>query len=131
MIKTKDIDSNKDFRVEQSKEKLRLSSLMINKGLNRESLIFSYLSMFYSIRLLLIDNNDDSDNYNKIFELITKYFEPTGWTSINILDVIDETKILQDSENKRTDTIITKEDAYTFLEKAKSLNDEALMRLPT
>lgn len=115
------------FRLQQSEEKLRLSTLMLRKSLFNDSLLYSYLSLFYSIRTLLVGKDEDSDDYSRIYELTEKYFNPTGWTGVHIAEIIKEAKEFKDKIEKDPGLKITKPEAEKFnknaadvLEKIKS-----------
>jgi uncharacterized protein (UPF0332 family) len=103
-----------EFRLQQSEEKLKLSSLMIKKGQFNDSIIYSYLSLFYSVRVLLVGRGEDSDNYTLISELMEKYYQPAGWTSINIVGIIRETKEFKDKVESNPGIKATRDEAERF-----------------
>ncbi len=110
------IEKKREFRIGQSQEKLALSMVMLDKCDYNDSLIFSYLSMFYSVRVLLIDKNVDSDDHEKILELVKEYYEPAGWTDIDIVDILNEAKLYKDKLEKDKGIKISKEKADKFYE---------------
>lgn len=99
------------FRLNQSEEKLRLSTLMLQKSLFNESVIYAYLSIFYSVRTLLIDKDEDSDDYHKIYELEEKYFIPTGWTELPIQEILKEAKEFKEKIENNPGIKVTKAEA--------------------
>jgi len=117
----KNLNDKQLFRLEQSTEKLNLSLSLLNRGFYNDSIIYSYLSMFYSVRALLITANVDSDDPNKILELIEEYYEPAGWTTLNIINIITETKEYKDKAESTTETKFTREEADKFSQNAKSI----------
>ena len=121
-----DLEKKREFRLEQSREKLNLSSIMLSKSLYNDSLIFSYLSMFYSVRILLIEKNVDSDDHEKILELIEKYYEPTGWMDVNILEILSEAKVYKEKIEKDKGVLISKDEADKFLNNANLILNQVL-----
>lgn len=103
---------------------------MIQKGLNNESIVYSYLSIFYSVRLLLIDKDGDSDDNERILELIKKYYEPLGWTSVNIIQILKETKAYKDIIEDIPGLVIDGEEAKRFYKNASLVLDEVLIKMP-
>jgi uncharacterized protein (UPF0332 family) len=122
------IEKKRVFRLEQSREKLRLASLMMQKGLFNDSVIYCYLSMFYSVRVLLIDKDADSDNQEKILELMERYYEPAGWTSVNIAEVLKEAKYCKDKIEKAPGCEVKREEAEKFRAHAETILDEVLKK---
>ncbi len=72
------------FRLGKSREKLELAAIMLQKGRYAEAVRCSYLSMFYAVRMLLVDSGTDSDNPKRIIELAERYFEPAGWSALDL-----------------------------------------------
>lgn len=118
-----ELKKKRNFRLEQSREKLNLSSVMLNKSLYNDSLIFSYLSMFYSVRILLIEKNVDSDDHEKILDLIQKYYEPSGWMDIDIIAILREAKTYKDKIEKNEGVVISREEAGRFNKNATIILD--------
>ncbi len=118
---SKDIEKTRGFRIEQSREKLDLSSIMLNKKLYNDSFIFSYLSMFYSVRILLIEKEEDSDDHSKILELVKKYYRPTGWIDVNIIEILQEAKTYKEKIDNEKGVVLGKEDAKKFNKNASLL----------
>lgn len=113
-----------EFRLQQSEEKLKLSTLMIKKSRYNDSIIFSYLSLFYSVRILLIKHDEDSDDYGRIHELMEKYYQPTGWTNLNIVEIIKETREFKDLVEANTGIKATRIEAEKFNRNASQVLDE-------
>ncbi len=118
-----------EFRLQQSEEKLRLSTLMLRKSLFNDSLLYSYLSLFYSVRTLLIGNDEDSDDYRKIYELTEKYFNPTGWTGAHIAEIIKEAKEFKDKIERNPGMKVTKSEAEKFNKNAATVLEEIKSQL--
>ncbi|MDY6969615.1 MAG: HEPN domain-containing protein [Spirochaetota bacterium] len=118
-----------DFRLKQSREKLRLSSIMFKKGLNYKSLVFSYLAMFYAVRLLLINSKVDSDDHTKIIELIRGYLEPKGWISIEVFQSLQQTNNSDVKTENDLDNQVSKEKAEEFLTNAGLVLEEVLAKM--
>ncbi len=116
----------KIFRIDQSREKLKISSLMLDKELYNDSLIYSYLSMFYAVRLLLIDNEIDSDDHNRILELVREYYYPNGWTELDIVEVLQEAKTFKDMLDDDDGIRIPREQAEVFNDNARKVLNEVL-----
>lgn len=78
------------FRLGKSREKLELAAIMLRKGQYAEAVRYSYLSMFYAVRMLLVEDGKDSDNPSRIIELAERYFEPAGWSALDIGALLSE-----------------------------------------
>jgi uncharacterized protein (UPF0332 family) len=120
------IENRRNFRLEQGREKLRLAELTLHKGFYNDSVVYSYISMFYSVRVLLINRDDDSDDHEKILELLVKYFEPSGWTNVNIVEIMKKSKEFKESIDSKTGTAATREDAELMYKNANLILDEVL-----
>jgi uncharacterized protein (UPF0332 family) len=117
------------FRVKQSREKLSLSHTMLKSGNFSDSIIFSYLSMFYAVRLLLIERDIDSDNYSKIRELAKRYYEPAGWHDIDITGILRESEASRDSAEGIPICAASKEEAERFYYNASVIMSEVLQKV--
>jgi uncharacterized protein (UPF0332 family) len=82
--------------------------------------------MFYSVRILLIEKNVDSDDYEKILELIEKYYEPTGWMDVNIIEILSEAKVYKEKIEKDKGVLISKDEADKFLNNANLILKQVL-----
>ncbi len=116
------------FRIHLSGEKLKLSSLMIKKGYYNDSIIYSYLSLFYSVRALLITQDEDSDDYSRIHDLMEKFYQPTGWTGIDIVGIIRETREFKEKVESDPGTRITREEAEKFNKSASAVLSQIAKR---
>jgi len=96
MVMTKEIQEKLKLRLDLSAEKADMARVMLEAGRYNESVVFSYLSLFYSIRLLLLDREDDSDDPEKILSLAESFFEPSGWNGIDILSIFRESKLARE-----------------------------------
>ena len=120
------IEKTIQFRVKQSREKLGLSQIMLKRGRYNDSVICSYLSMFYAVRVLLIEDDIDSDNYSRIRELAKKYYEPAGWNEIDIAGILDESAVSLDSAEAVPACTASKEEAERFYQNANAIMSEIL-----
>ncbi len=123
------IEQRRSFRQNQSREKLNLASIMLNKGDYNKSVIDAYLSLFYAVRLLLVNNDADTDDDRRILELVEKYYEPSGWTEIDIPSLLRAGRELKErieSSNAR----ITRADAEKFYHSAAAVYDTITRELP-
>ncbi len=91
---------------------------MIKKSHFNDSIIYSYLSLFYSVRLLLVEQDEDSDDYERINELMDAYYQPSGWTNLNIVQIIRETREFKNKVESQPGIMVSKADAERFNEKA-------------
>ena len=117
-----EIENKINFRLSQSREKLELAAIMLEKGMYNDSVLCSYLSMFYSVRVLLIQNGSDSDDHDRILELVESYYEPAGWTGVDIIGILREAKTCRDSVESVRDAVATREEAENFYTNAKMLH---------
>lgn len=120
------IEKTIQFRVKQSREKLGLSQIMLKRGRYNDSVICSYLSMFYAVRVLLIEDDIDSDNYMRIRELAKKYYEPSGWNEIDITGILNESVVSRDSAESTSVCAASKEEAERFYQNANAIMSEIL-----
>jgi uncharacterized protein (UPF0332 family) len=116
-------DRTLHFRIEQSHEKLMLSKQLIGKGEYSGAILQAYLSIFYSVRSLLLDTDNDSDDINKIIDLSKKYYQPSGWTNINIPSILEEGHAYS-IRNSNVDDQAHKSDAERFVKSAEQLYNE-------
>jgi len=77
-------EHTRGFRLSKSREKLELAAILLRKGQYGEAVRYSYLSMFYAVRMLLLEEGVDSDDPVKIIELAERYFEPAGWSALDL-----------------------------------------------
>lgn len=125
------LDKTIHFRLEKSTEKLEQAELMLQKGLFNDALLYSYLSMFYAIRVLLINHDVDSDDEERIMNLAEQYFEPAGWESIDVVAVLKESKQFKDRIEKSPGVRITREEADRFYRNAAHINHEVKRIMPS
>lgn len=109
-------EHTRGFRLSKSREKLELASIMLRKGQYGEVVRYSYLSMFYAVRMLLLEEGTDSDDPAKIIELAERYFEPTGWSALDIGALL-----AMPEGPARKGTGITREKAEMFYGKASEV----------
>jgi uncharacterized protein (UPF0332 family) len=121
------IDKTRDFRERHSNEKKELAKAFLKKGDFEHAFEEAYLSIFYSTRLLLLDQTEDSDNINKILDLSYQYFAPYDWLSVNIRDVLHEghkmcNTIISDQNNQ--ENIFPQSEAERFVGYAEIIFNE-------
>ncbi len=126
-----DLKKKLNFRIYQSREKLRLSYLMLKKGLYNDSMVFSYLSIFYSTRILLIGDADDSDDYNKIHDMIDEFYLPYGWISLDIIKILKETVAYRGKFESDSGSRAGVEEAENFYNKAEQVLNEIMKSIRT
>lgn len=73
--------------------------------------------------------DEDSDDYNRIYELTEKYFNPTGWTEVHIAEIIKEAKEFKDKIANNPGLKITKAEAEKFNKNASTVLEEIKSRL--
>jgi len=110
-------------------DKLKLSSIKIAEGLYNEAVILSFVSLFNSIRLLLCENGDDSDNYDKIFGLAEQYFTSTMWGSLDILEILKDARGFNENVLNGTGKIITRQEAEKYYKNAEAVLREVQLKI--
>lgn len=127
------MDSTKirQFRAEQSFEKLQLSKKFFSKGEYTNSLIQAFLSIFYSVRILLLEDGTDSDNFEKIVELSKRYYEPAGWGSIDISALLQEGHSIRSEIESASAPVIDQSEAKKFIDSAEKLYKEIVATIST
>ncbi|MGL4369604.1 MAG: HEPN domain-containing protein, partial [Spirochaetota bacterium] len=89
-------EKTREFRLRQSSEKIDIAKRLLSKGDCSNAVVQAYLSLFYSVRLLLLDKNEDSDDFEKIVELARKYFQPSGWLTVDAGTLLEKGRSYQD-----------------------------------
>jgi uncharacterized protein (UPF0332 family) len=123
------IEQRRSFRQSQSREKLNLASIMLSKGDYNKSVIDAYLSLFYSVRILLVNNDTDTDDDKKILELIEKYYKPSGWTEIDIPSLLRTGRDLKE-RIEISGVGVTREDAERFYHSAAAVYESITREMP-
>lgn len=119
-----ELQKKRQFRIEQSEEKLRISEQMIKRTNYNDAVVFSYLAMFYAMRTLLLEKHTDTDNISKIIEIYEKYYSQTVWADIDIVAVIKECKQFKDKIENTPGIIVSKDDANKYFNSAQSILKE-------
>jgi len=122
-----EIQKRLHFRIAQGREKLALSHIMLEKGHYNNSVLFSYLSLFYLVRVFLIENDTDSDNSLKIVELIRKYYTST-WDTVDIKMMLSKSRMPRDIDS--VPHRASREEAEQCYHNAAVLMNEVLQRHP-
>lgn len=118
------IEKTRQFRFDQSKDKLMLAKGLYKKGDYSNSLIQSYLSLFYSVRILLLDKDSDSDDFEKITSLAERYLQPAGWISFDIAAVLREGRLHKQRLEMQLSVDVNENDAKRFVEQAETVFKE-------
>ncbi|MGQ9841944.1 MAG: HEPN domain-containing protein [Spirochaetota bacterium] len=84
------------FRLNQSREKIKLASIFLEKKKYCDSVLASYRAIFYALRVLLVDKDIDSDDPDKIIEIFEKYLQLTLFGNTNIIEIAKRSKELKD-----------------------------------
>jgi uncharacterized protein (UPF0332 family) len=121
------IEKIRQFRAEQSHEKMVLSRNLLQKGDYLNALIQAYLSIFYSVRLLLLDDSNDSDDFNRIIELSKRYYNPTGWISLNMSELLAEGRDLHNLTRSAYRINVSETEAEKFVVSSEKLYNEIVL----
>jgi len=116
-------EKTREFRLKQSSEKIDISKRLLMKGDCKNAVVQAYLSLFYSVRLLLLDKNEDSDDFNRIVELARKYFQPSGWLSVDIGTMLEKGRDYHDSLTNNCLGDITQNETKGFIEAAEKIRE--------
>ncbi len=84
------------FRLNQSREKIKLAEIFLEKKKYCDSLLASYRAIFYAIRVLLINKEIDSDDPDRIIEVFEKYLDSTLFGDTHIIEIAKRSKELKD-----------------------------------
>ena len=84
------------FRLNQSKEKIKVASIFLEKQKFCDSILASYRAIFYAIRVLLVDKDIDSDDPDKIIDIFEKYFDSTLFGNTDIIEIAKRSKEIKD-----------------------------------
>lgn len=84
------------FRLTQSREKIKLASIFLEKKKYCDSVLASYRAIFYAIRVLLVDKDFDSDDPDRIIEIFEKYLQSTLFGNTTIIEIAKRSKELKD-----------------------------------
>ncbi len=85
------------FRLNQSREKIKLASIFLEKKKYCDSVLASYRAIFYAIRVLLVDKGIDSDDPDMIIEIFEKYFQSTLFGNTTIIEIAKRSKEIKDN----------------------------------
>jgi uncharacterized protein (UPF0332 family) len=118
------LDRTRDFRERHSNEKKELAKALLKKGDYAHAFTEAYLSIFYSTRILLLGQKEDSDNINNILDLSHHYFAPYDWLSVNIREILGEGKKIRDSIKSDPGKSVPESEAKRFVESAEKIYNE-------
>ena len=111
------------FRLEQSKEKLLLASIFLEKKKYCDSILSSYRAIFYAIRVLLVGNDIDSDDPDTIIEIFEKYLDSTVFRNAEIIEIAKRSKEIKNYV-AHSNNQITHDNAETMLNNASTILHE-------
>ncbi len=84
------------FRLNQSREKIKLASIFLEKKNYCDSVLASYRAIFYAIRVFLVDKDIDSDDPDRIIEIFEKYLQSTLFGNTTIIEIARRSKEIKD-----------------------------------
>ncbi|MEJ5360960.1 MAG: HEPN domain-containing protein [Spirochaetota bacterium] len=84
------------FRLNQSREKIKLASIFLDKKKYCDSVLASYRAIFYAIRVFLVDKDIDSDDPDRIIEIFEKYLQSTLFGNTKIIEIAKQSKEIKD-----------------------------------
>ncbi|GAB4220102.1 MAG: HEPN domain-containing protein [Spirochaetes bacterium] len=84
------------FRLNQSREKIKLASIFLEKKKYCDSVLASYRAIFYAIRVFLVDKDIDSDDPDRIIEIFEKYLQSTLFGNTTIIEIARRSKEIKD-----------------------------------
>ncbi len=84
------------FRLNQSREKIKLASIFLEKKKYCDSVLASYRAIFYAIRVFLVDKDIDSDDPDRIIEIFEKYLQSALFVNTNIIEIAKRSKEIKD-----------------------------------
>ena len=122
-------EKTREFRLKQSSEKIDISKRLLQKGDCKNAVVQAYLSMFYSVRILLLEKNEDSDDFTKIVELARKYFQPSGWLSVDIGTILEKGRSYHDSMSNNCLEEISSDETKGFIETAEKIRNTSVKSL--
>ena len=111
----------REFRLKQSSEKIDIAKRLLGKGDCGNAVVQAYLSLFYSVRLLLLDKNEDSDDFEKIVDLARKYFQPSGWLSVDAGTLLEKGRSYQDRMEQKCKDPVPDTEAKSFIDNAEKI----------
>ena len=106
----------REFRLTQSQDKLAIAKKLYIKGDNTHALLQAYLSIFYSVRILLLDKDSDSDDFKRIIELSRSYLMPSGWMMVDIAALLEQGRNHQQLMASESKYMVHAEDAKKFID---------------
>ncbi|MEW6526084.1 MAG: HEPN domain-containing protein [Spirochaetota bacterium] len=111
------------FRLNQSREKIKLATIFLEKKKYCDSVLASYRAIFYAIRVLLVDKDIDSDDPDRIIEIFEKYLQSTLFGNTNIIEIAKRSKEIKDNA-VNSNGQIQYEQAEVILNNAKTILHE-------
>jgi uncharacterized protein (UPF0332 family) len=117
------IEKIREFRLKQSEEKIAIAKRLFAKGDCRNAVVQAYLSIFYAARILLLEQGEDSDNFDKIVELSRKYFQPSGWLSVDIGTMLEQGRSYHEKIEKNCLGEVELTEVKQFIENADKIRE--------
>ena len=120
------IEKIREFRLKQSEEKLAIARRLFDKGDCRNAVVQAYLSIFYSARILLLEQGHDSDDFEKIVELSRAFFQPSGWLSVDLGTLLEQGRLYHEKLERNCLGEIEQTEVKQFLENAGKVRDAVI-----
>lgn len=120
------IEKIREFRLKQSEEKLAIARRLFDKGDCRNAVVQAYLSIFYSARILLLEQGHDSDDFEKIVELTRAYFQPSGWLSVDLGTLLEQGRSYHDKLETNCLGDIDQTEVKQFLDNAGKVREAVI-----
>lgn len=117
------IQETMQFRLSQSMDKLQLAAIFLEQGKYCESILESYRAIFYSIRVLLIEKEIDSDDPDKIIEIFEKNFDAALLRNTEIIETAKRSKKMKEYVSS-SDVHIRFDEADAMLHNAARIVDD-------
>jgi len=114
-------EKTRQFRLKQSEEKIDIAKRLLSKGDYGNALAQAYLSIFYSVRVLLLEKGADSDDFEKIVSLSEEYFQPIGWLSRDISQLLEKGRTLHEQIERNNKNEVSIAEALSFIENAEKI----------
>ncbi len=107
------------YRLEDSKEKLESSKLLLDNSKYKDSISRSYYAMFSAARALLATKNLDSSKHSGVISLFNQHFVKTGIIGKGLSRLLSEAQEGREKSDYQDFVIISKEEAQKQFESAE------------
>ena len=117
------LEKTKEFRLKQSEEKIEIAKRLLSKGDCTQALVQAYQSIFYSVRVLLLEKGSDSDDFEKIVNLAREYFQPSGWLSLDIGTLLEKGRSIHEQMGNNSQSATSAAEAQSFVDNAQKIRE--------